>query len=174
VNIDTVAETDLSAAHEDEIAALLARSFATDFGGRSFYQQRHHLRFLARDPDLVGHVAMTLRAIRIGDALTDIAGLAEVATDPAHRGKGIAAALVGTAIAQARGSRATHLMLFGDAGVYAAAGFRAAHNPMRWIDLTGARMGAIRSARATHLMVLPLRDRPWDPSAPLDLLGNLF
>ena len=174
MNIDTVAETDLSAAHEAEIAALLARCFATDFGGRSFYQQRHHLRFLAHDPVLVGHVALTLRAIRIGEVLTDIAGLAEVATDPAHRGKGIAAALVGAAIAQARASRAAHLILFGEAGVYAAAGFRPAHNPMRWIDLTGARMGAVCSERATHLMVLPLRDQPWDPAAPLDLLGNLF
>lgn len=174
MQIETIAETRLTARQETEIAGLLARCFATDFGGRSFYQQRHHLRLLLRDPDLVGHVAMTFRAIRIGDDLTDIAGLAEVATDPGHRGKGIARALVRAAIAEARSSLADHVLLFGDATLYAAAGFQAVRNPVTWIDLSGARMGAVHAGRAVSLMVLPLRDKDWDPQASIDLMGNLF
>lgn len=174
MQIETIPETGLTPAREAEIAALLARCFATDFGGRSFYQQRHHLRLLARDPHLVGHAAMTLRAIRVGGQLTDIAGLAEVATDPSHRGKGIAAALVQAAIAEAKAGPAAFVLLFGVARVYAAAGFVTVHNPMTWIDLTGARLGAVRSELAETLMVLALRDKAWDPAAPLDLLGNLF
>ncbi len=174
MQIKTIPEMALTAADDAEIAGLLARSFTSDFGGRSFFKQRHHLRLVARDPDLVGHMALTLRAIRIGGALTDIAGLAEVATDPAHRGKGIAARLLQAAIAEAKASQAQFLLLFGTAGLYAAAGFVPVQNPMTWIDLTGARMGAVEHERATFLMVLPLRDRPWDAEAHLDMIGTLF
>ncbi|MES2143866.1 MAG: GNAT family N-acetyltransferase [Pseudomonadota bacterium] len=174
MQIETIPETRLTAAQDGEIAALLARCFTTDFGGRSFFQQRHHLRITARDPALVGHMALGLRAIRIGGHLTDIAGLADVATDPGHRGKGIAATLLPAAIAEAKAGPAQFLLLFGTAGLYAGAGFVVAHNPMTWIDLTGARMGAVTSQRAENLMVLPLRDKAWEADAPLDLLGNLF
>ncbi len=174
MQIETVPEARLSPAQEVEIAALLARCFGTDFGGRSFYQQRHHMRLLARDPHVVGHLALTLRAIRIGDQLMDIAGLAEVATDPDHRGKGIAATLLQAAIAEAKASPARFMLLFGTARIYPAAGFVSARNPMTWIDLTGARMGAVQVAVAKALMVLPLGDKAWDPAAPLDFLGNLF
>jgi predicted N-acetyltransferase YhbS len=174
MKIETIPETRLTRAEDAEIAALLARCFDTDFGGRSFFQQRHHLRIVARDPALIGHMAMTFRAIRIGGLLTDVVGLAEVATDPGHRGKGTASTLLQAAIAEAKCCTAEFLLLFGTAGLYAAAGFQPVHNPLTWIDLTGARMGAVRSERADTLMVLPLRDRPWDPAAPLDMLGNLF
>lgn len=174
MQIETIPETRLTHARDAEIAALLMRCFATDFGGRSFYQQRHHLRLVARDQALVGHMALTLRAIRIGGELTDIAGLADVATDPSHRGKGIAATLLQAAIAEAKASPAQFMLLFGTAGLYAGAGFQTAHNPMTWIDMTGAEIGSVHSERATSLMVLPLRENPWDAIAPLDLLGNLF
>lgn len=174
MKIETIPEARLTLAQDAEIAALLARCFDTDFGGRSFYQQRHHIRLMAHDPALVGHMALTLRAIRIGDQLTDVAGLADVATDPTHRGKGIAAALLQAAITEAKASPAEFLLLFGTAPLYAGAGFVAVHNPMTWIGLTGARMGAVQSKQAESLMVLPLRNKEWDAAAPLDLLGNLF
>jgi predicted N-acetyltransferase YhbS len=174
MQVETIPEMRLTRAEDAEIASLMARCFPTDFGGRSFYQQRHHLRLVARDPHLVGHVALTIRAIRVAGVLTDIAGLAEVATDPDHRGKGVAASLLQAAITEAKASPADFLLLFGTAGLYAAAGFQPVHNPMTWIDLTGARMGAVHSQPAKSLMVLPLGERPWNASAPLDLLGNLF
>jgi predicted N-acetyltransferase YhbS len=174
LRIDIIPELDLTAQLESDIATLLARCFDTDFGGRSFFQQRHHLRLLARDPGLVGHIALTFRAIRIGGVLTDIAGLAEVATDPARRGQGIAATLLQVAMDEAKTSLARHLLLFGNARIYAAAGFTPARNPMTWIDLSGARTGGLLSQRAEQLMVLSLQNDRWDPEAPLDLLGMLF
>jgi predicted N-acetyltransferase YhbS len=174
MQIETTPEMRLTLAHEAEIAALLARCFDTDFGGRSFFQQRHHLRVMARMPGLAGHVAVTFRAIRVGDQLVDVAGLAEVATDPDYRGKGIATALLQAAIAETKASQARHLLLFGTAGIYPAAGFVPAHNPMTWIDLTGARLGAVRSQPAKTLMVLSLGKETWDETAPIDFLGNLF
>lgn len=161
---------------EAEVAALLARCFATDFGGRSFFKQRHHLRLLGRDEGgaLLGHVALTWRAVGLGGRLLDVAGLAEVATAPERRGEGVARALVGRAVEEARASPASHLLLFGDAGLYGALGFRAAANPVTHVRLRGGfTLGLGRHKRA-GLMVLPLGSEEWDEAAPLDLMGPLF
>lgn len=175
MQIDRIPEWRLTPADEAQIVALLARAFTTDFGGRSFFQQRHHLRLLARDGGaVVGHVAILFRAIRLGNDLVTIAGLAEVATDPDRRGEGIAARLLAEAIAEARASNAAFLTLFGTAGLYAGAGFRPVRNPLIWAEMTGAHTGGVCRDRAESLMVLPLGPRDWDEAVEVDLLGNLF
>ena len=148
--IERIPEWDLDAATDREIAALVGRCFPTDFGGRSFFLTRHHLR------------------------LIDAACLAEVATDPDCRGQGIASRLLRAAIAEAEASPAEFMLLFGVANLYAAAGFRAMTNPMVWIDMLGAHTQEVRRDRFETLMVLPLRDSEWDGTATLDPLGSLF
>ena len=175
MQIDRIPEWALTALVEAEIAALLARCFSTDFGGRSFFQTRHHLRLVHRPRGaIIGHMALQWRAMRLGDRLVTVAGLAEVATDPDHRGKGIAAGLLQAAIAEAKASPAEFFLLFGVAELYGAAGFRTVHNPMIWADMLGARTHDIHREPADSLMVLPLRGTVWDDQATLDLLGNLF
>ncbi len=106
--------------------------------------------------------------------MTTIAGLAEVATDPAHRGKGIAAALLQTAIAEAKSSPAEYLLLFGEAKLYAAAGFRTVTNRMAHVEAIGASVRRLVSDGNDDLMVLPLRDNPWPEDALVDLRGPMF
>ncbi len=174
MQIDRIEETRLTAADEAQIAKLMERSFPTEFVGRSYYRQRHHTRLVVRAPHIIGHFALTYRAIRLGNDLIDIIGLAEVGTDPDHRGKGIASALLQAAIAEARQSQAVHLILFGDAKLYAAAGFRPVHNKMRYTVIRNARTLRTQTAKADSLMVLPLRGTLWDDAADLDMLGHLF
>lgn len=172
MRIDAVPEWALGP-EEPAVAALLARCFDTDFGGRTFFKQRHHLRLLARDPDLVGHAAVTWRAVRLGDRLLDAGGLGEVATEPARRGEGIARALVARAVEAAREGGAAALFLFGDAGLYGGMGFRRAPNPVRHLAVHGGRSLRVREERGLGLMVLPLDGAPWDDAATLDLLGPM-
>ncbi|QYZ69970.1 GNAT family N-acetyltransferase [Neotabrizicola shimadae] len=175
MRVERIPEWALTQTVEAQVVALLARTFTTDFGGRSFFQQRHHLRLLAFDGDaLVGHIAMLWRAVRLDDRLVTIAGLAEVATDPDRRGEGIAGRLLALAIAEAKASNAAFLTLFGTAGLYAAAGFREVHNRLKWVGMDGARLGDVHHAHARHLMVLPLGAQKWDDAAELDLIGNQF
>lgn len=166
----------LTNADDAAIARLLARCFTTDFGGRSFFQTRHSLRHLIRqDEAVIAHLAVQLRAVRLGDTLVTVAGIADVATDPDHRGKGLAAMLLQAAIEAARNSTAQHVLLFGTARLYPAAGFRPIANPLTYLDLTGARTIALnRDKPEKHLQVLDLKDRIWDETKPLDLLGGLF
>ncbi len=173
--IETIPETDLSAADEAQIVALLAACFDTDFGGRSFFRSRHHLRLVIReDGAIIGHMAIQFRAVRLGGRLMDVAALAEVATHPDHRGKGIAGRMLQAAIAAARDTRAEHFLLFGTAGLYGAAGFAAAANPMIYLDMDGAQTGRIKREVAQELRVLPLGAAAWDDRAELDVMGGLF
>lgn len=173
--IEEIAEHSLTSAQEDKIADLLARCFSTDFGGRSFFRTRHSWRHLVRqDGRLVAHMAVQMRAVRLGGQITTIAGIAEVATAPEARGQGHAASLLQAAIARARRTVASHVLLYGTAGLYAAAGFRSVANPTTYLDMPGAVTGAVRRADAQHLMVLELTEMPWNGLAELDLLGPLF
>jgi predicted N-acetyltransferase YhbS len=176
MTVDLIPEHLLTNADDREIAGLLARCFRTDFGGRSYFQTRHTWRHVVRrDGALVAHLAVQLRAVRLGDDLLTIAGIADVATDPDHRDKGHAAGLLQAAIATARQSPADFVLLFGTAKLYPAAGFRPIANPLTYLDLTGARTGVLHEAEVEeHLQVLALTDRIWDGSKPLDLLGGLF
>lgn len=173
--VEHIPEWQLTADDEAQIATLLSRCFTTDFGGRSYFQTRQHLRLAhRRDGRIVGHMALQFRAMRLGERLVHVTGLADVATDPGYRGLGIAAGLLKIAISEARASRSDFFLLFGTARLYGAAGFRPVHNPLTWIDLTGARTHDIHHEPADSLMVLPLGEAAWDEAAPLDLLGNLF
>jgi predicted N-acetyltransferase YhbS len=175
LTIETIPEHLLTKDDEAAIAALLARCFRTDFGGRSFFQTRHSWRHLLRRDGIVAHLAVQLRAVRLGEELVTIAGIADVATDPGHRGRGHAATLLNAALAVARQSPARHVLLFGTAQLYPAAGFQPVTNPLTYLDLTGARTGTLHRDRAEdHLQVIDLSDSAWDESKPLDLLGGLF
>ena len=48
--------------------------------------------------DVLGHLALGLRAVRLGEELLDVIGIAEVGVDKAHRGQGIARALMEAAL----------------------------------------------------------------------------
>jgi predicted N-acetyltransferase YhbS len=173
--IETLAEFDLTPQDDAAIGDLLRACFDTDFGGRSYFVQRHHLRFIARDQgQIIAHLALTIRDIRVNDALVAIAGVGDVATAPIHRGRGIAAQLLDRAIAAARTSLAEFMLLYGDAGLYAAAGFRPANNPGRYVNMEGATTQSIQTAPQNDLMVLAIGTTVWDEDATLDLMGHLF
>lgn len=175
MQIEQIVEPDLQPRDEALINQLLEQAFADDYGGRSYYQQRPLCRFLIRqDGDVIGHLALMYRAVRLGGRLHTIMGIAEVAVAPVHQGKGIAKALVTAGVAQAQGSQATFAMLFGDHPLYTACGFRSYHNAVTYLDLSQAGSQKIVTAAPDGLMVLPLSDAIWNDSASLDLLGPLF
>lgn len=175
MKLEIVPELQLREGQEKEIAGLLQRCFSTDFGGASFYTQRHHLRILARKDDrLVGHMGLLYRAVRVDGRLVNIAGLAEVATDAEYRGQGIASQMLNAAIGCAKQTDAAFFLLFGTAGLYAAHGFTAVKNPVLCVTMDGARTGQIERQTTHSLMVLPLTDAPWDVAAEIDLLGAKF
>ncbi|MDZ4309828.1 MAG: GNAT family N-acetyltransferase [Cypionkella sp.] len=173
--IEITPEAALTATDETQIATLLARCFDTPFSNRSYYRQRPHLRLIHRQHgQIIGHIGLLLHGIRLGGTLTEIAGLVEVATHPAHRGQAIASTLLRAAITQAHATQAEYLLLFGEAALYAGHGFTRHTNILTYLDITETRTRDILTEPAQTLMVLPLRGQIWPTSAPLDMLGPLF
>ena len=173
--IELIPETALTTTDEVQIASLLIRCFDTPFNNRSYYRQRPHLRLIQRQHgQIIGHIGLLLRPIRLGGALTEIAGLVEVATDPDHRGQAIASNLLRAAITQAHTMPAEYLLLFGEAALYAGNGFTRHTNILTYLDITEGRTRDILTEPAQTLMVLPLREQIWPATAPLDMLGPLF
>ena len=174
MQIERIPEWNLSANDDAEIASLLARCFSTNFGGRSFFLQRHHLRLVVRDGPIVGHMALVLRAVELGSQMVSVAGLADVATDPGQRGKGIASGLLQAAIAEAKASPAAFLLLFGVAKLYPAAGFLKVANKVAHIATKGPRTARVISNGDNNLMMLELGKQRWLEGALLDLRGPVF
>ncbi|SMY08255.1 GNAT family N-acetyltransferase [Flavimaricola marinus] len=173
--MERIEEMRLSAEYERQIAEMLVRAFQEDFGGRSYHKQRHHLRLVWReDGQIVGHMALCFRDIRLGEALVPIVGLAEVSTDPAYRGRGIASGLMRAAVDEARATLANFFVLFGDRPLYAASGFVPHRNRLTYVGMDHAHTGAVDTKVDDGLMVLPLTDMAWEPRAEVDLLGHLF
>ena len=174
--IERIEETRLTDRDDAGIAALIETCFtSSDFGGRSYFQNRPHLRLVRREGGrIVGHLGLFLRAVRMGGALVDVVGIGDVAVHPQARGQRLATAMVEAAISEARQGTAAFALLFGTRSLYAAAGFVRAGNEVTVTQMRGARTGAVETWRAQALMVLPLRDAPWDPDAPVDLLGFPF
>lgn len=177
MQIDAVHEMDLTPAQDAEIAALIARAFGEDagYGNMSFYNQRHHLRLLARlDGKLVGHYALGYRAIRMGGQRVQIVGLGEVATDPDHRGKGVASALMVAAKGRARATLADFILLFGVRPLYEGTGFVSKPNIVRHMGIEDDHSTKMIEEGQTALKVYPLKHTIWDDDALVDLLGPTF
>jgi len=175
MKVDRIEETRLTAEDEAAIGRLLDAAFSSDYDGRSYFQNRHHVRFIIREDDqIIGHMALGLRAIRIGDRLVQAAGLAEVATDPQHRGKGIASTLMESVITEAKQSVADFLILFGDEPLYAGVGFQSKPNRTLSVSMHGVQTGPEENRQGDKLMILQLKDRPWDDRAFVDLVGFAF
>ena len=68
--IEPIAEWQLTEPDEAQIAGLMALCFDTDFGGRSFFKTRHHLRLVIREAgQIVAHIALQFRAMRLRGSL---------------------------------------------------------------------------------------------------------
>jgi len=175
MQVERIEEMRLTADDEVQINALILVAFDDSFGDRSFYQQRHHVRLVVREAnEIIGHMAICYRAIRLGTQLVTVAGLADVATSPSHRGRGIAGAMLTAAIAEVKQTQAKFFILFGNRLIYSGRGFEAASNRVIYTDMTGANTATISLTSDNDLMVMAMGDEPWSGALPVDLLGSKF
>lgn len=177
MRIKVVPEHALTRDIDRAIGALMDIAFEPGAGydGRSYHKTRHHLRVMGWDGDhLIGHVALQLRAIRMGGAALTIAGVGEVAVHPGHQGHGRGTALMREAITAVEGGIAAFAVLFGHPGLYAPLGFQPQPNRLRHVAWGDGRPTRVVTDEIGSLMVLPLGTRHWDAAAEIDLCGPLF
>lgn len=164
-------EFELSGDDERQIVALLGEAFDVDFGGRSYFHQPPHARFLARDEagSIIGHVGLFLCRMSLGDVNIRVGGLGDVAVAKSARGLGVASALLERLEAEARDRALLFLLLDGDAGIYHRAGYREIGNRV----LVHGRAG-LTEIESHRIMMLETGPQSWNDSPVLDFLGPLF
>ena len=179
MQIETIPELSLCSDDDAAIGQLLDLAFTAlgddGYHGRSFYKQRHHQRIIARkEGQIIGHIALLFREIRIGVRRTPIIGLAEVGTHPDYQGQGVASKLLKETMRQSGQSLAQFIVLFGTHPIYARHGFVHMQNVLRYVVMDDCQTHRIITRVDDALAVLPLSNVIWDPAAEVDLLGHLF
>jgi predicted N-acetyltransferase YhbS len=79
--------------------------------------------------DVLSHLDLYWRSVRVGATDVPVAAIGQVATDPAHRGLGLASALVRTAHRVAAEHGLEWAALFGVSTLYTRIGYRAPPDP---------------------------------------------
>ena len=122
--------------------------------------------FVVTDGDtLLAHCATRVVTVHAGDASFQACLLGSVATHPGHRGRGLAQAVLGAALAANAGDAPLTLLWAERAGLYARAGFHTGREETCLVvarrphpDLTGVRPATV----ADHIALHTLHEaKPW-------------
>jgi len=97
--IEQVVEAELQAEESESVRSLLARSFpwTKEFEFQPYWQVRPGIRFLARinpSRDIVGHLALFNRVIKVNNTSLKLAGLGLYAIEKKHRGANVSKGLI--------------------------------------------------------------------------------
>lgn len=97
--IEQVVEAELQTEESESVRSLLARSFpwTKEFEFQPYWQVRPDIRFLARtnpSRDLVGHLALFNRVIKVNSISLKLGGLGLYAIEKKHRGSNVSKGLI--------------------------------------------------------------------------------
>jgi len=174
--IQTFTEPTLPTAVRDELCPLLDEAFPGFFDGRTYVKQQPHFRIIMyAASEVVGHVALDYRVIRIGAEIVPICFVIDLCVRKHHRGQGLGSKILEEAEAQAR-QAATHFMvLMADLhDFYGHRGFLRIQGVLtKWLAIENrASHSLIEEDLSDQLMAKPLTKFCW-PGGPVDMLGYL-
>ena len=133
-------------------------------------------RILVIDDDqLIGHVGLMLRMIRINNAQYRTMGIQDVVVDSAYRNKGIMTAMMDKAETLAVESNCSLMMLFSsEPKIYQRLGFNITVVEMEWLKIhEGRNLGTGREHVEEAMIKFLSVDQPKEISS-IDMLGHIF
>ncbi len=174
--IQIFAERMLPAAVQDQLCPLLDKAFPGLFNGRTYVKQQPHFRIIIHaGSDVVGHVALDYRVIRIGAEVVRICFVIDFCVREDRRGQGIGSKLLEEAEVQARQAEVCFMVLMADLhDFYGRHGFlRIQGVSTKWLAIKDrASHSLIEEDLSDQLMAKPLTEFGW-PEGPIDMLGYL-
>lgn len=103
IRIQVLADRVVAAGVRDPLRPLLDQAFPGFFGCRISVKQSPHVGIVMQDgDDVIGHVALDHRVIRIGDEVVRICGLIDLCVAAHRRGSGLGSRRLHEAELQAR------------------------------------------------------------------------
>jgi len=176
--IESIADADVDSALDRELRTLLASCFTGPddqiFRVRRFAREAPAWRWWRRSDDggLIAHVAVHDKHLGHASGDRRVAGVAEVCVRADQRGRGLARDLLSRVHADCAARGFGWGALFGEPGVYAAAGYVVAGNPLRLFN-PGIDKWYVTSVPGFQVARLRADAPPW-PAGEIDLRGPLF
>ena len=176
VELQPVAEDQLTPEQRSSVRQLLAASFPGFFADRIYYKQVPHFRVLAAQAGaLLGQVAVEHRAVRVGDAPVRIFGVVDLCVAESARHRGVGAQLVEAVHERAIGAGIEHIVLFADdPRLYERLGYRRVDVDVTYLAIDEHRSLDLRTrSLADCMMVASPTGAAW-PAGDIDMLGHVF
>ena len=174
--IQTYDEPTLPAAVQDQLRPLLDDAFPGFFNGRIYVKQQPHFRIIMHEgSDIVGHVALDYRVIRIGLEAVRICFIIDLCVRKDRRGQGMGPKLLEEAEMQARAAGVCFMVLMAELhAFYGRHGFlRIQGVSTKWLAIEDrASHSLVEEDLSDRLMAKPLTEFGW-PEGPIDMLGYL-
>jgi GNAT superfamily N-acetyltransferase len=172
-----VYEINLESRQEQGIVTLLDECFPNMFEGRTYYKQLPYGRFLLNYGDeIVGHLALDHRVMRVKASVVKTIGLIDLCVSPPARRRGHGSELLKKADQLARQAKADFLVCFADrTDLYLASGYQII-KPVNitWLAIDERTSHGMLTRDCTGTLLVKSVSGSAFPQGEIDLLGYLF
>ncbi|HEV3492589.1 MAG TPA: GNAT family N-acetyltransferase [Reyranella sp.] len=173
MTIDEISRDALTGDLETMVQALLVEAFREGSSTDGDYYARHGVPdriLIAREAQqVVGHLALYRRPVKMGDEVLEIGMIGAVAVAPDHRRRGHCRRLLRRAHDDLRARSIPFSILFAfEPRVYLSSGYRLMQNETHFLDADGAWKSLVYRGS----MYAELAERPW-PNRMLELAGGV-
>ncbi|UTM59090.1 GNAT family N-acetyltransferase [Photobacterium sp. CCB-ST2H9] len=170
-----IAEIDIPPETHAAIQLLRNAAFQDHQVNRSYFKQLPHSRMLTYSGEqLIGHMGLDYRVIRVGDAVLKILGVIDFCVSEHARGQGIGSSMLATLSAYAKTRDVDFLMLMSEhTHFYCRHGFQQVTAHHSWLRLHEHQNYGIGFEPLNELLIQPVSGLEW-PSGHIDWLGYMF
>jgi len=178
LKLNQINEYELSDHQRSQVLSLLKDCFPGYFEERIFFKQMSKERLLAySDEDLIGHLGLEYRAIKIGDQWASILGIVDLCVKEEERRQGVATELLRAIEEKAVANGIHFCLLFADEHeLYQNFGYTLLENECVWFGIDEGKSIGLIKRRLTDCMLAKRisGNIPWEETHTVDLLGHLF
>lgn len=176
MQIQRLEEFLISSTIHQQIAQLLVDCFSEYPHQRSYLKQQPSFRYLVWEANqLIAHLGVEHRKIRVADSVCSIFGVADLCVHQAHQSQKIASTLLSQLEQLGQDNGIDFIVLTsGEHQFYQKNGFNLVQNTCRWLMINEHQtLGVAHRRIEESLMVKTLGDKPWK-SGLVDFLGHIF
>ena len=175
IRIEEIVEYQLSSSHKEQVTRLFDVVFEDYPSGRIYYNQLPDFRLLAfSNEELIGHVAVSHRMIRVGEESHPVFGIIDLCVHPDFRLNKLGTKLINSIAEKARLYEMHYLVLTSEKDdFYLKNGFIHTDNPCRWLVIHHDNSYGVLQRNLEEGLMIKEITTSW-AKGEVDLLGTMF
>jgi len=171
-----IEEFKITKKQHSQIQTLLQICFSAYPNDRSFYKQIPSFRFLVfENKNLIGHLAIIHRMIRVGEENFTIFGVSDLCVHPDFQHKKIASALLQELELLGKKHNIDFVILIAqDQNFYKKNKYKPINNNCKWLIINDLQsLGLAKRNLENALMIKQLGEKKWQ-TGDIDFMGHIF